>query len=318
MSNVFSEEDKKFIIDNYLSMDTNEMARKLGYTAKQIRGYANNNGISDGNYNTRHPKWKTDYILEWYNKKPIKDIANYVEMTTKQVNDYGYRHVGKLDSYSVDDTFFEHIDTEEKAYWLGFLYADGCVLDYRNKPKSNFKCLTMSLAEHDEGHMYKMNESMTSNYPIKHGTSNGYGYYKVSICNTKICDDLIKLGCVPRKSLILKFPSIDVVPNNLVHHFIRGYFDGDGCISHHSENAKTKAYIFGFVGTKHMIDEIQEILHSELGLTKTKQQPCGKAIQTQWGGRENCRKFYEYAYKDATIWLDRKHDKFNKIINKEV
>ena len=58
--------------------------------------------------------------------------------------------------------------------------------------------------------------------------NNRQNQYKICVCGTKIHHDLEKHGCVENKSLILQFPT--TVPEELMHHFIRGYFDGDGCI----------------------------------------------------------------------------------------
>ena len=80
-------------------------------------------------------------------------------------------------------------------------------------------------------------------------------------------NDLIKQGCVPRKSLILTFPNTNQVPENLINHFIRGYFDGDGSISYgirerysvrKKQNLKRIAVKADFVGTKEMLNEINK------------------------------------------------------------
>lgn len=318
MGSIFNEYEKRFIDENYSCMTNKEISEHLGRDERQIRGYANNKGLKKSTYSPRYDKDKTDYILKWYNIKSNKEISDDIGLTQKQVNDYGYRHVGKLSGYTANYSYFEKIDNEHNAYWLGFLYADGCVLDYVKKSSCNFKSLEFCLAEQDVGHMHKFNESLMSTYKISKKVVNGFGNCRICIGNTKLCDDLIKLGCTPRKSLTLKFPSEDIVPAHLVRHFIRGYFDGDGCVSYSSDKAKRKAYKVGFVGTSDMCNNIMDILNTEAGMTKIKTSPCGKALQFMWGGRINCKKVYNYLYSDATIYLDRKYEKFNKIINYEV
>ena len=61
-----------------------------------------------------------------------------------------------------------------------------------------------------------------------------------SIVNKHLWFTLYKLGCVPNKSLILKFPKLSIFlnPKDLVKHFVRGYIDGDGCISYVKTNPK--------------------------------------------------------------------------------
>lgn len=129
------------------------------------------------------------------------------------------------------ENFFEVIDTEEKAYWLGFLYADGCVGEKFKNGKLKQMTLEVGLKGSDEEHLIKfMNSLEYSNYKITHRTINDSDTCRVSVYSTKLCRDLITKGCIPRKSLILQFPSYDIVPKYLMKHFIRGYVDGDGYI----------------------------------------------------------------------------------------
>lgn len=64
----------------------------------------------------------------------------------------------------------------------------------------------------------------------------------LTITNKKIVDDLVKLKCVPRKSCIIELPTYDIVPENLFRHFLRGYFDGDGCMYY--QMRKDRAYTY--------------------------------------------------------------------------
>lgn len=129
----------------------------------------------------------------------------------------------------MNEDFFERIDTEEKAYWLGFLYADGYIGEkYRNgKLKQMF--LEIALKGSDEEHLVKFMEALGyDNYKITHRTVNNSDTCRVGIYCTKMCKDLINKGCIPNKSLVLQFPSYEIVPKNLMKDFIRGYIDGDG------------------------------------------------------------------------------------------
>ena len=133
--------------------------------------------------------------------------------------------------YFFDDTYFENINTEEKAYWLGYMYADGCV---RINKRDNNKILNLSSI--DKEHIEKFTKSLSSNLKIQKSKNVGSfsknnSIYSVSIYSSKLVDDLIKKGCVLNKTFQLKFPTEDQVPNHLIQHFIRGYFDGDGSIS---------------------------------------------------------------------------------------
>ena len=114
---------------------------------------------------------------------------------------------------------FSCIDTEEKAYWLGFLYADGNVRE--NK-------ISLELAVKDKEHLEKFNQFMEKEKDI---LTSGHRV-RCLFMDKKVYQDLVNLGVVPNKSLILKFPNYNQVPKNLIRHFIRGYVDGDGSLSY--------------------------------------------------------------------------------------
>lgn len=312
---LFTYEEKQFIIENYTTMKSIEMIAILGKTANQIRGYASNKGLKKEEQYRIFTDEEKRYILENYNILPTGEIAKYIGVTTKQINDFGYRNgiARDIEHFNVNENYFKKIDNEHKAYWLGFLYADGCISE--SKRKDYIKALTMelTLCSEDKHHLEKLNNDLESNYKISDRViKNKYFANRLSISNTNFCKHLINKGCVQRKSLILTFPTSKIIPNYLIHHFIRGYFDGDGCI--HINNDKHRCSV-SFVGTKDFLFKIQKILNKNIGLTMTKlnQKSGQEAFQVQWGGKNNIKKFYNYLYKDATIWLDRKYNKFQEL-----
>lgn len=126
--------------------------------------------------------------------------------------------------YKCNDNFFNIIDTEEKAYWLGFMYADGYIISDRD-------AIGLSLSTEDIKHLDKFLISLNANNKISRYTNNiNREYARVIIYSNKLKNDLISHGCLENKTFKLDFPNVD---ENLVHHFIRGYFDGDGSLSKH-------------------------------------------------------------------------------------
>lgn len=146
--------------------------------------------------------------------------ANEVNIRDNTLNSRKYNH---------DENYFENIDSEEKAYWLGFMYADGYITN---------NSFGFSINSIDINHAIKFNESLQATNPIHE--YKGTGYNKDSImCRTlltsaKTVNDLIAKGCIRNKTLQLKFPTEDIVSKSLMHHFIRGYMDGDGSINYHN------------------------------------------------------------------------------------
>lgn len=131
--------------------------------------------------------------------------------------------------------------------------------------------------------------------------------YRISIDSIELVQDLIKLGCFKNKSLILEFPTNKQVPKHLIHHFMRRYFDGDGCISYTTD--KTLRFIL--VGNKAFLDKYEVYLLKILNKKNAnKRTYTGKAEEMHYGGNKQVEKIFNFLYKDATIYLKRKFEIF--------
>lgn len=198
---------------------------------------------------------------------------------------------------------FNKIDNEISAYWLGFLYADGCVHHINN---NNYK---VALAIKDTEHLLRFRKdigAMQKPYYIKNGC------VSISIGSYILAKDLIGLGCVPRKSLILKFPTEEQVPVHLLSHFIRGYFDGDGSVY----KAAYNSYYAEFIGTFQFMEGVVNILCG-VGLTNIsiRNKIVNKNTYTiRYSKQTDVVLLYKYLYDNATICLDRKRDRFLKFL----
>lgn len=193
--------------------------------------------------------------------------------------------------------YFEKINTEEKAYWLGFLYADGSVSSKEDK-------IELGLAEKDLHHIEKFKKSLNLSNKICYRQATKS--YRISFRSQSCKQDLINKGCVPKKSLILKFPDEQQVPFYLLRHFIRGYFDGDGWFSNTSD-----CFQVGIIGTQ---DFIQGFLNTIDHVNKTnkifKVHRENAAKRYVFSAYQDVSDFLNWIYKDATIYLDRKYDKY--------
>lgn len=263
-------------------------------------------------------KEQIDYIINTYlqDKKSQKTIADEFNVTQGTIRNLLIKHQIKLRSdnkvYEKDESFFERVDTEEKAYWLGFLYADGYIVQTKEKSK-----IRLGIQSRDEEHLKKFLKSLKSNHKIKHSkkVTNEKEYYLsfVDIVSVKMVKDIIALGCTPRKTFTQTFPSEDILPKEFQLSFIRGVFDGDGCITKSKDNyinlngQQCESYKAYFIGTKNMIDNIKQILNvSYLKTCKEK-----NIYKLYIGGNQHAYKILsEYIYKDATIYLERKYKKF--------
>jgi hypothetical protein len=211
--------------------------------------------------------------------------------------------------YSCDEDFFETIDTEEKAYWLGFIAADGCVLKEDRLKYPHL--LKIKLANKDLIHLCKFRDGIGSDNPIKKIDQDGYKLCSICIYSTKICKDLIKLGIVPNKSLILNV-NIDDIPKYLHRHFWRGYFDGDG--GYHLDRKNN--WGAEIAGTKQMLKSFVSFLKSyrihERTITKKK-----NIYVVKYRGNIVTKKVSHILYSDSCVFLDRKFKQYKQIQRKK-
>lgn len=230
--------------------------------------------------------------------------------------------------HNLDENFFENIDSPEKAYLLGFVYADG-------NNKSQRSGLMFTLSADDVEILEKIKKLLKSDAEIKIIESRQYKcgkYAHIDFNSYKISRDLTANGAPPNKTYKIVFPMF--LKEELVSHFLRGYFDGDGCIW----NGKRKKMLvkdstckkgyknrivhnvkFTITSNTNFILGIQNHLVETLGFKRNKifyRHKDNKSIATlEYSGRGNIRKFYDYIYNDATIFLDRKFKKFNEILS---
>lgn len=199
--------------------------------------------------------------------------------------------------YSFNKYYFDEIDTPNKAYWLGFLMADGSIMRH----KESILGLRLKLQLRDIGCLKIFREHLDCNVPIAVYNNE----VSITIYNQYLANSLIKHGCVPCKSLILEFPNH--LDKQYYSHFIRGYFDGDGSIL---RNANNNQLIFEVVGTLDMIRNIQAILIEECDIPRNKIRQIDNIYALRYGGNQQVPKIGEYLYQNADVYLTRKKAKF--------
>lgn len=201
--------------------------------------------------------------------------------------------------------YFKNIDTEEKAYWLGFIYADGCI------SKNTFE---IKLSITDIQHLYKLKDCLKSKHKIYQGIAkSSFGiskYCGFSITNKNLVNNLLSQGVFYNKSKTLEPPTIN---SKYIPAFIRGYFDGDGSVY---EFHKIHEGSVSFIGTYKMLHWILENMKSCVNTKANIYKYKNKDIyEFKIGGKNHFVQCYNYLYKDATVYLDRKKQKFEYILN---
>lgn len=218
---------------------------------------------------------------------------------------------GIFRKYHFDENIFEQIDTEEKAYWLGFLYADG------NVQLGERSCVDLALKAEDRKHVEAFASFINATPPLPITErliplkGKEFPACRVQAFSKKIASDLNHWGCTPNKSLTLQFP--DFLDDSLMPHFMRGYFDGDGCVCL-SYQDKTPMVRANVTGNKDFILKYEDYLvkrgifngHNRYSMT-------GEAIEITHGGNLQCKRLYDFFYSNATIYLDRKYNIFSAV-----
>lgn len=227
------------------------------------------------------------------------------QIIAKELKNRGYEVINYQNRLRVQEDIFDNIDTEEKAYWLGFLYADGNISRDQHK-------IEMNLSIKDVDHMIKFKEFLKLENEIRIRKNYGRGdlQCRLSFRNSRIWNNLNDKGCVPCKSLILTFPDISIFSNkNLVYDFIRGYVDGDGCL-YICKTRNTIDTEVSLVGTENFLNGVKQFLGINGSIrNKSTRNYTNRAYQLRYS-TANARKVARLLYENSTIYLDRKYNKF--------
>lgn len=206
----------------------------------------------------------------------------------------------KTSKYQYQQDIFEIIDTAEKAYWLGFLAADGC-----NYQREHNASIILNVHQKDMEHLNKFKQFCNTNAEIKsyigyEGFSNQTPMCKIVLNSKKISNDLIDKGIVPNKSLILQPPNIS---EQFYKPFILGYFDGDGSIS---KTSQYNNYSISIQGTKEILTWICQVLNWDANLEKRDNNSIHNSYYIRCGGTNKPYWILNQLYNSCETHLDRK------------
>lgn len=253
-------------------------------------------------------KEQIDYIIVSYkNGTSIKKLSNQFSVHPNSIkkilqdNNLYIRNLQQsLANKKINHNIFDNIDTEEKAYWLGFLAADGNVYNTR---------ITCTLQSNDKNHLKKLNDflegSLTLSEKIVIKNEKTFKYNTLTFYSSKISNNLIKYGVTEQKSLTLK-PPLFLNDYKLQIAWIRGYFDGDGGISlQFTPNRRAQFYCTGTIEVLNWICEIMQ-----LKCTPFLEHNCKDTYRIHQNGWQICFEKMSLLYENANIYLDRKYRLF--------
>ena len=286
------------------------MTKKEKFIMADLHINQNNKG-----WQFRWTKDEDDIIREYYHINGYKKVLEFLPNRNKagiqsRASKLGIRYL----TYNKD--YFFKIDSPTKAYWLGFLYADG----YTTKDDR----WGLELKFDDKEHIKNLLIEIEYSGLLKERNRNGIKSCSFLIKNKIMTDSLIRLGVVPNKTSVLKFPTTDILNKKYYSDFIRGFFDGDGCISYNyitqpRKDRKNKIYT-RLNKNVNIVCQSNEFVETMLNILKV------NGINFNWyiNKRDNnlnviktssmseIEKFYNYIYQNSnpSNRLRRKHEKF--------
>lgn len=307
---------KQFVIKNYKCMTKNEFARHFNTSEIAIQALFGKLGL------TKNNKWtdqENQYLLDHYKDMTYKELAQHFNRTESAVTVHAKKMNIKKTPYHCQYDYFENIDTEQKAYWLGFICADGWI----SHKKNNAGVVGISIQYSDIQHLKKFNKSIGGNYKIidywskssiRENELISSHICRIEVYSIKMYNDLVNLGLSNKKTYNMGFPDIDkkyVIP------FLRGYFDGDGGLSYTGNNPKIIGLSYWSASPK-MIEGISKSLDDykiEYTLTNYQKQGFAKMYFISiHSNQNNAKRFLNLIYEDAKIYLNRKYQKYQKYI----
>lgn len=220
--------------------------------------------------------------------------------------------------YGFNESYFSKVNSEEKAYWLGFISADGGInIPGHGRDRGHVLCI--NLKGDDAEHLSKLQSAIGREGPIYDAVSNyGTKVARLQIGSKKFVVDLIKLGLPPKKSFICK-PWDG--PKKLMRHYWRGVVDGDGSISKVTVKPKKSkpypAWRLSLNGNEFFIDAFRDFVLKNGCDKEGHKAPHYKIYKISWGGIKPPKQIATLLYNGAKVYLERKMELARELIKYE-
>lgn len=249
-------------------------------------------------------------IIEMYFKRrPMKWISQETGMSQKVIKEYlknnnlwtGHKYLLKY----FNEFFFDNIDTEEKAYWLGFIYADGYL--------ANPSTIGIEIKANDKEHLEKFRRALQSEHEIKiyykNSTFGPQNNARFAFSSKHMFNILLSYYKSVHKTFEGELPKLKNA--SLIRHLIRGFFDGDGSLTGIPKNNE---YVFrpsiSFIGTKETLEYIEKLSGFHWNWSQRFPEKKTNNYQINVGRVKDSLTFLHWMYDDSTIYLDRKYQRF--------
>lgn len=284
---------------NQKTFTKKEIAAQAGCSIDSVNRILERNGLKEIKLSKKLQAIVEEVTLDFLKGAYCKDLAkkyNVDEHSIYKILDIkGIKRQSGYHSNCVEN-YFEQIDNPHKAYLLGFITADGAIVN---------NILSIEIHKKDKELLNFAKEQINPKATL---TSHG-DCLKVTFSAKKISKDLAKYGIIQNKSKILKAVPIQFIPSNLLPFYFRGLIDGDGCVG---KEGKISIYS----GSEDFIKNVQSILVEKVKVSKLSIYH-GTTYFVSWGGKEDKIKFFHYIYDDldATFYYKRKYERLKNALN---
>lgn len=274
-------------------------------------------------------KWsqkELNILREKYPSHSVKDLSKVLKRSENAIyskaSQLSLSHLDfnrkfmrdKSRKYKIDHHYFDSIDSEEKAYFLGILFADGYNYEKRNH-------ISLGLQEKDRDLLAQLNECIGNERPLFYKVDDREGRksksYILSFSSDTISNRLAELGCGQNKTDGLCFPAY--LREDLIKHFIRGFFDGDGSIIvtvGKNGEYETAVIRVSITGNQQFIQSLYSLLSTILspkGMSVIQDKRRNNVFYMSIGGHQRSLDFLRYLYEGATIYMSRKNNLYKSV-----
>lgn len=302
-------EEMNYIKNNYYTMSAKEIADYLDRPVSSVQDKISELGLSKAG--AKNSAWtdeqinilKTNYQILSYSQ-----LCNLIGKTEKAIKVKAHKlGIKKKPTYFNRDAF-NKIMTEDDAYWLGFMFADGYVVK-----RDKFSYFGIELRKSDISHLRKFNIYLNGNLEIytRHRESQiecrdvSYDTATILVTSDQIVDNLIHHGCIPRKSFVIDKP-VDIT-DDLTIPFIRGYFDGNGSFGVYNNGQYDVVKFNISCASIKFLEWIKEyLLHYNIKTTIVKDKNAYKLSASS----KSAKIFIDMIYNNSSIYLERKYEKY--------
>ena len=321
----YTEEEKELIVSLYnQGRNTVEIASLLKRSQSGIERFLKKNGYTDFGLKMKFSEDETKLIVNLYKngmtckeiwERHFKHLYNSSAMVERLIKKMGLSRGRHKKNVVLNHDYFKDIDDEYKAYFLGFIMADGCI---RNVNGNNKKIISISIDAKDKYILDIFAEKVGTDKEVKIYNRKGENSNKrriatITLFSNKMFADLQKHNILENKTnLDLAIPK--TVNKSLINHYIRGYFDGDGSVYRYvpkDQNLSrlrlsicvTESFGKDILNLFYENNIIKNINNSNLiDLRKYG----NNIFNVRLNSMQDIVKFYKFIYKDSNVYLSRK------------